>query len=137
MTSDRSARLLEELGAKRGYVLEMHRILAEADPDFLEAYETFLDHAYLGERSLDRRTKELVYTAVLTAVAAPRDQVIAHMNAAVTAGATPLELLELLEQILPPVGVPRFIEGIAAWHEAFGASDGSISKHTTEEGITE
>ena len=126
MASDKGQRLLEELGGKRGYVLEMHRILAAADPDFLEAYEAFLGHAYLSERSLDRRTKELVYSAVLTAVAAPREQVVAHMKAAVSAGATPGELLEVLEQILPPAGVPRFIEGIEAWRDCCAAEDGSL-----------
>jgi 4-carboxymuconolactone decarboxylase len=120
MIGDKGQRLLDELTAKRGYVLEMHRILAAADPDFLEAYEAFLGHAYLAENTLDRRTKELVYTAVLTALAAPREQVVAHMRAATAAGATPRELLEMLEQILPPAGVPRFIEGMEAWQEAFG-----------------
>jgi 4-carboxymuconolactone decarboxylase len=109
--------LLEEIAAKRGYVLEMHRILAEADPAFLRAYEDFLDSAYLKERSLDRRTKELVYVAVLTALGAPREQVVAHIRAGLDAGASAAELLEILEQVLPPVGVPRFMEGLAAWHE--------------------
>jgi 4-carboxymuconolactone decarboxylase len=133
MLSDKGKRLLEELTAKRGYTLQMHRILAEADPGFLEAYEDFLGHTYLREGSLDRRTKEFVYTAVLTAIAAPREQVIAHMRAAVTAGATPMEVLEVLEQLLPPAGVPRFIEGIEAWHEAFGGT-GSVQSKTKPDG---
>jgi 4-carboxymuconolactone decarboxylase len=110
--------LLEEIAAKRGYVLEMHRTLAEADPSFLRAYEDFLAHAYLGERSLDRRTKELIYVAVLTAIGAPREQLVAHMRAGLAAGSSARELLETLEQILPPVGVPRFIEGLEAWQES-------------------
>jgi 4-carboxymuconolactone decarboxylase len=129
-------KLLEELGAKRGYVLEMHRILAAADPDFLEAYEAFLGSAYLRQRGLDRRTKELLYTGVLTAIAAPREQVIAHMKAALTAGATPQDLLEVLEQILPPAGVPRFIEGMEAWRESCADADGSPANQTTDEGKT-
>jgi len=75
---------------------------------------------------LDRQTKELIYVAVLTALSAPRAQVIAHMHAALAAGVAPSQLLEVLEQILPPVGVPRFIEGLDAWSETLSA-DASIS----------
>ena len=125
--NEKGQRLLDELEAKRGYVLEMHRILAAADPDFLEVYEQFLGHAYLGQRGLDRKTKEFIYVAVLTALAAPREQVIAHMRAALTAGATPAEVLEVLEQMLPPAGVPRFIEGMEAWRESCAGADGSLT----------
>jgi 4-carboxymuconolactone decarboxylase len=109
--------LLEELGARRGYILEMHRVLAEADPEFLREYDAFVSRAYLGTDTLDRRTKELVYVAVLVSLAAPREHIIAHMKAGLNAGLAPIDLLELLELILPPAGVPRFIEGIAAWRE--------------------
>jgi 4-carboxymuconolactone decarboxylase len=134
MASPDGARLLEELTAKRGYVLDMHRVLAEADPSFLQAYEDFLGQAYLGQRTLDRRTKELIYVAVLTALSAPRAHLIAHIEAALAAGATPSELLEVLEQILPPAGVPRFIEGIDAWRECCAAPDGSLPSMTDHQG---
>ncbi len=117
MAGSDGRQLLEEIEARRGYVLDMHRTLAEADPDFLRAYEDFLGSAYLQERSLDRRTKELIYVAALTALGAGRQQLVAHIRAGLAAGATPAEMLETLEQILPPVGVPRFIEGLAAWQE--------------------
>jgi alkylhydroperoxidase/carboxymuconolactone decarboxylase family protein YurZ len=42
------------------------------------------------------------------------------MKAGLDAGLTASDLLELLELILPPAGVPRFIEGIAAWRECCG-----------------
>lgn len=123
--------LLEEIAAKRGYVLEMHRVLADADPDFLRAYEDFLGKAYISERSLDRRTKELIYVAVLTALGAPREQIVAHMKAGMTAGATPTELLQTLEQVLPPAGVPRFIEGVEAWRDSCAASNGTDAPATS------
>jgi 4-carboxymuconolactone decarboxylase len=110
-------KLLEEIAAKRGYVLEMHRVLAEADPDFLRRYDEFLEAAYLRERSLDRRTKELIYVAVLAALGSSRAHQLAHMRAALAAGATEAELLEVLEQVLPPAGVPRFMEAVEAWSE--------------------
>jgi 4-carboxymuconolactone decarboxylase len=126
MTPTEADTLLREIAEKRGYTLRMHRILAEADPTFLRSYEDLLDAAYIRSRSLDRRTKELIYIAVLTAVSAPREQLVAHMEAAVATGAEPLEILEVLEQALPPVGVPRFIEGLEAWAALFadGLRDG-------------
>lgn len=118
--------LLEDIAAKRGYLLDMHRILAEADPAFLVHYEAFLDAAYLGERSLDRRTKELVYVAVLAALGSSRPHQLAHMRAALNAGATKAELLEVLEQVLPPAGVPRFIEAIETWSIACEAGEAPV-----------
>ena len=118
MTTPVAQALLDEIEAKRGYVLDMHRVLAEHDPDFLRGYETLIDAAYVRDGALDRRTKEFVYVAALVALAAPRPQVVAHMEAALKAGATPEELLQVVEQLMPPVGVPRFIEGLEAWGEA-------------------
>jgi 4-carboxymuconolactone decarboxylase len=112
---DEARELLAEIEARRGYIHEMHRVLAEEDPGFLRKYEEFLEAAYLRERSLDRRTKELIYVAALAALGAPRGHQLAHMRAALRAGATRVELLEALEQILPPAGVPKFMEAIEAW----------------------
>ena len=111
--------LLAELERKRGYVLDLHRTLATRDPAFLSHYEGFLGAAFLQERSLDRRVKELVYIGVLTALSTPRDHLVAHMHAAVAHGATEQEILETVELVLPPTGVPRFIEAMAAFEAAF------------------
>jgi 4-carboxymuconolactone decarboxylase len=102
MTTPVAQALLDEIEAKRGYVLDMHRVLAEHDPDFLRGYETLIDAAYARDGALDRRTKEFVYVAALVALSAPRPQVVAHMEAALEAGATPEELLQVVEQLMPP-----------------------------------
>lgn len=120
MTTPGAQALLDEVASKRGYVLEMHKVLAESDPDFLRAYESLIDAAYIRGRAIDRRTKEFIYIGVLIALAAPRPQVVAHMQAAQAAGATPGAVLEVVEQVMPPAGVPRFIEGLQAWAEACG-----------------
>jgi hypothetical protein len=70
MTTPVAQALLDEIEAKRGYVLDMHRVLAEHDPDFLRGYETLIDAAYVRDGALDRRTKEFVYVAALVALAA-------------------------------------------------------------------
>jgi 4-carboxymuconolactone decarboxylase len=111
--------LLAAMEHRRGYVLPLHRTLARRDPAFLAAYDAFLNAAFLDERSLDRRVKELIYVGVLTAVATERHHLVAHMRAAVEHGATEREVLEVLEQVLTTAGVPRFIAGAAAFDEAF------------------
>jgi predicted amidohydrolase/alkylhydroperoxidase/carboxymuconolactone decarboxylase family protein YurZ len=120
--------LLAEMERKRGYVLELHRTLAARDPEFLEVYENLLDGAFLRERLLDRRTKELIYIGVLMALSTPREHLVAHMRAAVAHGASEEEVLEVLEQALAPCGVARFIEGMAAFEHAFGQSSADRSE---------
>jgi 4-carboxymuconolactone decarboxylase len=137
MSKPDGEKLLDELTRKRGYVLDMHRVLAKEDPAFLQAYENFLAHAYLGNKSLDRRTKELIYVGVLTALSSPKHHIVAHIKAGLAAGSTPAEMLEVLQQTLPPAGVPRFIEGIDAWREACPGEDGSRPGDTENEGNPE
>lgn len=113
------AAMLAEIERKRGYLLDLHRTLAARDPAFLAHYESFLGAAFLAERALDRREKELIYVGVLTALSTPRSHLVAHMRAAAAAGASEQQVLETLELVLPPAGVPRFIEAMAAFEEAF------------------
>lgn len=113
--------LLDQIERKRGYVLDLHRTLAERDPGFLEAYEQLLDASFLQERTLDRRIKELIYVGVLMAVGTPEAHLATHMRAAVEHGATEAEVLEVLQQALPPCGVPRFIEAMRAFDNTFTA----------------
>jgi alkylhydroperoxidase/carboxymuconolactone decarboxylase family protein YurZ len=121
-----ATRLLSDVEGKRGYLLNMHRILAESDPEFLHAYEGLMTAAYTRDRLIDRRTAEFIYVAVLTALGSSEEHLIAHMQAAITAGATSLELLQVLEQTLPPAGVPRFMAALDAWEAVCGqASDRS------------
>lgn len=119
--SDETAQVLAEIEAKRGYVLEFHRILAEADPAFLRAYDGLIAASYSGERSMSRREKELVYVAALTALGAERSHIAAHMEAGKRAGLTRQEMLEVVEMCLPPAGVPRFMNAIEAWREVYPA----------------
>jgi 4-carboxymuconolactone decarboxylase len=110
---------LEGMIGRRGYVHEFHRVLAEHDLEFLQAYEKFLDAAYLRHRRLPRLTKEFVYVAVLAALGASREHLRAHMAAASGEGATSGDMLELLEMTLPLAGVARFVEAISVWREVF------------------
>lgn len=118
--------LVAEMERKRGYVLDMHRTLAERDPDFLVEYERFLDATFLRERALDRRTKELIYVGVLMALNTPEPHLIAHMRAATQYGATETEVLEVIEQVLAPAGVPSFIRAMQAYDKAFSPNSAEL-----------
>lgn len=117
------AELLAEIERRRGYVLDLHRTLAVHDPDFLEHYDAFLDATFLAERTLDRRVKELVYVGALMAGGTEERHLAAHMRAAVANGATQREVLEVIEQVLAPAGVPRFIAALRAFEAAFPERD--------------
>lgn len=111
--------LLREIERRRGYVLDIHRTLARLDPPFLAAYDAFLEATFLQDRLLDRRVKELVYVGVLIACNTPEEHLVTHMRAAVANGATEREVLEVVEQVLAPTGVTRFIGALAAFEKAF------------------
>lgn len=99
----------------RGYTLDMHRIMAANDPDWVEKYNAFIEATYTGQRLLDRKTKELLQVAVETALRADQDQIQAHMRVALREGATPQELLESLEAVAMPMGGLAFRRGLQAW----------------------
>ena len=121
--NEEAAELLAEIEAKRGYVHEYHRVLAEVDPAFLRAYEGLLSAAYTDERKLIRRDKELVFVGVLTGLGADTKHIAAHLRVANELGMSAQELLEALELCLPPAGVPRFMNAFEAWTETFLSGD--------------
>ena len=109
--------VLAHIERERGYLLDFHRTLARYDPPFLHAYDNFMNAAYLRAGVLDRRTKELIYVGVLTALPTEDAHLEAHMRAALTHGSTPREIIEVLEQVLPPAGVPRFLAALRVFEQ--------------------
>jgi len=103
----------DEVRRRRGYELEMHRILAAAE--WVEKYAAFIEATYTGPRLLDRKTKELLQIAVEAALRADVDQIRAHVRVALREGATPREILEALEAVIMPMGGLAFRRGIQAW----------------------
>lgn len=105
----------DHVPANRGYSLEMHRIMADQEPEWVEKYNAFIEATYTGQRMLDRKTKELLQIAVETALRADQDQIQAHMRVALAEGATPREILEALESVVMPMGGLAFRRGLQAW----------------------
>lgn len=121
MASEEAQRFLEETGANRGYTLEMHRIMAEADLEWAQKYNAFIEATYTGQRMLDRKTKELLQIVVEAALRADVEQIQAHVRVALQEGATPREILEALQAVIAPMGALAFRRGLQAWAAETGA----------------
>ena len=115
MASEEAQRFLEQTGANRGYTLEMHRIMAEADLEWAQKYNAFIEATYTGQRTLDRKTKELLQIVVEAALRADVEQIQAHVRVALQEGATPKEILEALQAVIAPMGALAFRRGLQAW----------------------
>jgi|TARA_B100002003_G_scaffold251481_1_gene295313 4-carboxymuconolactone decarboxylase len=122
--SDEARQYLEDAERTRGYTLEMHRIMAAADFEWLKKYNEFIEATYTGQRTLDRKTKELLQIVVETALRADAEQIQEHVRLALREGATPREILEAMEAVLAPMGALAFRRGLQAWAAEVGVDAG-------------
>lgn len=108
---------VDKMYRNRGYILDFHKVMAAEDFDFLKAYDQLIEVGYTKQRMLDAKTKEILYTVILTAVKANVDHIKAHIKLALDYGATKQEVLEALEICLPSASVPAFMIGFEAWKQ--------------------
>jgi 4-carboxymuconolactone decarboxylase len=111
---------IDEMAAARGYVLDYHKQMAAADFPVLQAANHMVSAAYLDQRSLDRRTKELIFVTSLTVMRAAKGHIQSHIRVALDLGVTPREVLEAIEIALPEAGIVAFQTGFEAWAEIVG-----------------
>lgn len=116
----KSEELLQEVMAKRGFVLDFHKVMVKEDPEFMKCYEALINHVSTQKRTLDRKIKAFIYIGVLTALQADPSHIGKHIKRAIENGATKQEVLEVLELIYPPCGTLRFANGIKAFEDFFG-----------------
>ena len=115
MATDDVREFLQRAQQTRGYTLEMHRIMAAADLEWAKKYNEFIEATYTGQRTLDRKTKELLQIVVEAALRADVEQIQAHVRVALDEGATPQEILEALQAVIAPMGALAFRRGVQAW----------------------
>ncbi len=108
---------VDDMAAKRGYVLDYHKVMAAADFPVLEAANQVVSATYLDERRLDRKTKELLFILSLTVMRAPKPQLCSHIQVALDLGLSPEEILEAIEISLPEAGIVAFQWGVEAWQD--------------------
>lgn len=112
---------LDDMIARRGYVLDYHRVMAANDLPVLKAADDLVTAGYLAPRRLSRATKELLFVLSLTVLRADKAQIKSHLRVALELGVTSEELLEALEIALPEAGVVAFQHGFDAWREVVDA----------------
>jgi 4-carboxymuconolactone decarboxylase len=117
MPKDERQELIDTMYRERGYVLDFHKVMAAEDLDFLKSYNQFIQAAYTNRRTLDAKTKEILYTVILTAVKANVEHIKSHIKLALEYGATKREILEALEICVPAASVPAFMIGFEAWKQ--------------------
>ncbi|MFB6672092.1 carboxymuconolactone decarboxylase family protein [Streptomyces sp. NPDC056390] len=112
---------IDDMARTRGYVLDYHKVMAKHDFPVLEAANNMVSAAYLEQRTLDRKTKELIFIVSLTAMRASKGHIQSHIRVALDLGLTPTEILEAIEISLPEAGVVAFQAGVEAWREVVDA----------------
>lgn len=126
---------IDDMAAKRGYVLDYHKVMAKQDFPVLQAANGLVSAAYLDQRTLDRRTKELIFIVSLTVMRAAKSHIQSHIRVALDLGVSPTEILEAIEIALPEAGVVAFQTGFDAWREVVDA-DGIEPTVAVHEGGT-
>ncbi len=116
---DEKKAYLKEMAQIRGFVMDHHKVLVAEDMPFLRALNEFVAVSQNRERGLDRKTKEFVMIAALTALGAMKNHIKAHIEVAKKEGATKEDLLEVLEILVLMCGAPKFMMGYEAWKECF------------------
>jgi 4-carboxymuconolactone decarboxylase len=122
---------IDEMVSARGYVLDYHKKMANADFPVLEAMNNMVGAAYLNERLLDRKTKELIFIVSLTVMRASKGHIQSHIRVALDLGVSAQEILEAIEIAIPEAGIVAFQTGFDAWQEIVGADalEPTVSAH--------
>src|SRR4051794_38684515 len=120
-TQEEKQAYIDEMVKKRGYVLDYHKVMTEYDFDVLQAANGLVNAAYLEQRRLDRKTKELLFIVSLTVMRASKGHIQSHIRVALDLGLTPQEILEAIEISLPEAGIVAFQTGFEAWREVVDA----------------
>lgn len=132
-TSDKQAAqaYVDDIATKRGYVLDYHKVLAKHDFALLQAANGVVSAAYLDQRTLDRKTKELIFIVSLTVMRASKGHIQSHIRVALDLGLSSQEILEAIEISLPEAGIVAFQAGVEAWREVVGADglEPTVSVH--------
>src|ERR671932_1537291 len=130
-TREEKQAYIDQMAKERGYVLDYHKVMTEYDFDVLQAANGLVEAAYLKQRRLDRKTKELIFITSLTVMRASKGHIQSHIRVALDLGVSKEEILEAIEIALPEAGIVAFQEGSEAWRDVTGAKgvEPSVEAH--------
>lgn len=121
---ERRARGAQKLGEILGQTPDqVDRSLGDVAPQ-LATYvlETIYGEIYQSE-ALDSRTRQIVTVTALATLGTAAPQLRTHIGGALRCGVTREQLVEIMMQLVPFVGVAAGINGVAACREVFAAAD--------------
>ena len=120
----RRSRGAQKIGEVLGQTPEqVERSLGDVAPQ-LASYviDTIYGEIYQSS-TLDSRTRQIVTVAALATAGTAAPQLRTHIGGALRCGVTREELIEIMMQLVPYVGVAAAINGVAACREVFAAAD--------------
>ena len=113
-------RELERTTAIRGFRYGLHDFVAHfGGPEALKKHNDNTEANYLKEGLIDRKTKELLIVVACVASNDLVSHVQLHMHAAHKAGASPEEIMAVLDLVGGWIGNVRKIKGLEAWRATF------------------
>ena len=113
----------------RGFRYGLHDFVAQVKgADALRQHNDVIEANYLKKGSIDRKTKELAIVVACVALKDSAAHLRCHMHAAQNAGATPGEMLELIELVGHWTDSVARINGLEAWLAAFRPDVPSIDR---------
>ncbi len=118
MTTEKEAEL-ERVTRLRGFRYGLHDFLAELDLNALKEVNDHVEATYVNESLLDRKTKELLIMVACVGVGDLVSHLQIHMHAANKAGATPEEIMEVLNLVGGWTGNVHKVIGLEAWRATF------------------
>ena len=118
MTTEKEAEL-ERTTRLRGFRYGSHDFLAELDVEALKRHNDRVEATYLKQEIIDRKTKELLIIVACVAQADAVSHLQIHMHAAQKAGATPEEIMEVLNLVGGWTGNVHKMLGLEAWRATF------------------
>lgn len=125
--SERFRRGREALAGIMGeqQVARLDGAMAGVAPDMVEYLVSFGFGDIYARPGLKPRDRQLATIAALTALGTAAPQLRSHLKAALTAGLTRQEIIEVLMQMAVYAGFPAALNGLAAAKEVFTEADKS------------
>ena len=118
MTTEKEAEL-ERVTRLRGFRYGLHDFLAALDLNALKEVNDHVESTYVNESLLDRKTKELLIMVACVGAGDLVSHLQIHMHAAKEAGATPEEIMEVLNLVGGWTGNVHKMLGLEAWRATF------------------
>lgn len=124
------ARLLEVAGEQRSN--QLVESLETVAPDMGRYIVEFIFGDVYNRDGLRLRERQIAQIAMFTALGGCEPQLEFHIGAALQAGLTPAEVVEVIIQVAPYTGFPRALNAVGAARRTFEAQGISLEEDESE-----